>query len=60
MEALVDTFNQKKTLVGAFSVIVHLVVEPMDRFAALFSILLITASASGAGPRIKILSRYYL
>ena len=28
-------FNQEKALVGAFSVIVQLVVEPMDRFAAL-------------------------
>ena len=28
-------FNQEKALVGAFSVIVQPVVEPMDRFAAL-------------------------
>ena len=35
MEALVGTFNQEKALVGAFSVIVQPVVEPMDRFAAL-------------------------
>ena len=33
--ALVATFNQEKALVGAFSVIVQPVVEPMDRFAAL-------------------------
>ena len=32
---LVGTFNQEKALVGAFSVIVQPVVEPMDRFAAL-------------------------
>ena len=35
MKAVVGAFNQEKALVGAFSVIVQLVVEPMDRFAAL-------------------------
>ena len=35
MKALVGAFNQKKALVGAFSVIVQPVVEPMDRFTAL-------------------------
>ena len=35
MKALVGAFNQEKALVGAFSVIVQLVVEPIDRFAAL-------------------------
>ena len=35
MKALVGAFNQEKALVGAFSVIVQSVVEPMDRFAAL-------------------------
>ena len=35
MKAVVATFNQEKALVGAFSVIVQPVVEPMDRFAAL-------------------------
>ena len=35
MKALVVAFNQEKALVGAFSVIVQPVVEPMDRFAAL-------------------------
>ena len=34
MKALVGAFNQEKALVGAFSVIVQLVVEPMDRFTA--------------------------
>ena len=34
-EALVGAFNQEKALVGAFSVIVQPVVEPMDQFAAL-------------------------
>ena len=35
MKALVGAFYQEKALVGAFSVIVQPVVEPMDRFAAL-------------------------
>ena len=35
MKALVGAFNQEKALVGAFSVIVKPVVEPMDRFTAL-------------------------
>ena len=39
MKALVGAFNQEKALVGAFSVIVQPVVEPMDRFAALISTL---------------------
>ena len=38
MKALVGAFNQEKALVGAFSVIVQPVVEPMDRFAALLAI----------------------
>ena len=37
MEALVGAFNQEKALVGAFSVLVQPVVEPMDRFAAIIS-----------------------
>ena len=40
MKALVGAFNQEKALVGAFSVIVQPVVEPMDRFTALVYILL--------------------
>ena len=35
MKALVGAFNQEKALVGAFSVIVQPVVEPMDRFKEL-------------------------
>ena len=35
MKALVGAFNQEKALVGAFSVIVKLVVELMDHFTAL-------------------------
>ena len=38
MKALVGAFNQEKALVGAFSVIVQTVVEPMDRFKALHSV----------------------
>ena len=36
MKAVVAAFNQEKALVGAFSVIAQPVVEPMDRFTALF------------------------
>ena len=35
VKTLVGAFNQEKALVGAFSVIVQLVVEPMDSFTAL-------------------------
>ena len=35
MKVLVGAFNQEKALVGAFSVIVQLAVEPMDRFTTL-------------------------
>ena len=35
MKALVGAFNQEKALVGAFSVIVQPVVEPMDCFTAI-------------------------
>ena len=45
MKALVGAFNQEKALVGAFSVIVQPVVEPMDRFAALIKILLVQGDA---------------
>ena len=49
MRAVVAAFNQEKALVGAFSVIVQPVVEPMDRFTALDEarghILLMTAEA---------------
>ena len=39
MKALVGAFNQEKALVGAFSVIVQPVVEPMDSFTALIRML---------------------
>ena len=35
MKALVGAFNQEKALVGAFSVIVQLVVEPIEHYTAL-------------------------
>ena len=35
MKALVGSFNQEKALVGAFSVIVQPVVEPMENYTAL-------------------------
>ena len=35
MKALVGAFNQEKALVMAFSVIVQLVVEPMEHYTAL-------------------------
>ena len=41
MKALVGAFNQEKALVGAFSVIIQQVVEPMDRFAALVTMSLL-------------------
>ena len=37
VKAVVAAFNQEKALVGAFSVFVQPVVEPMDRFAALYT-----------------------
>ena len=35
MKALVGAFNQEKALVGAFSVIVQPVLEPMEHYTAL-------------------------
>ena len=46
MKVLVGAFNQEKALVGAFSVIVQTVVEPMDRFAALLTTYLTTYLAT--------------
>ena len=46
MKALIGAFNQEKALVGAFSVIVQPVVEPMDRFTAL-----VAGTAAAAPPR---------
>ena len=46
MKALVGAFNQEKALVGAFSVIVQPVVEPMDRFTALVIMSSILTAAS--------------
>ena len=46
MKALVGAFNQEKVLVGAFSVIVQPVVEPMDRFTALIRSCFLTSVTS--------------
>ena len=35
MKALVGAFNKEKALVGAFSMIVHPVLEPMEHYTAL-------------------------
>ena len=37
VKALVGAFNQEKALVGAFSVIVQPVVEPMEHYTALLT-----------------------
>ena len=47
MKAVVAAFNQEKALVGAFSVIVQPVVEPMDRFAALVGMVRVNMSCPG-------------
>ena len=39
MKALVGAFNQEKALVGAFSVIVQPVLEPMEHYTALVNTL---------------------
>ena len=44
------TFNQKEALLGAFSVIVKPVVEPMDRFTALAIIPIIRAKCGDNVP----------
>ena len=46
MKALVGAFNQEKAIVGAFSVIVKPVVEPMEHYTAL-----ILAACSALAPR---------
>ena len=38
MQAVVAAFNQEKALVGAFSVIVQPIVEPMEHYTALIRI----------------------
>ena len=56
MKALVGAFYQEKALVGAFSVIVQPVVEPMDRFAALVKIVTTDLHQAGAGGRHALLA----
>ena len=51
MKALVGAFNQEKALVGALSVIVQPVVEPMEHYTALLLCsLLIRPRAAVLGP----------
>ena len=49
MKALVGAFNQEKALVGAFSVIVQPVVEPMEHYTALILMLRSAAAARDGG-----------
>ena len=58
MKALVGAFNQEKALVGAFSVIVQPVVEPMEHYTALvekhmISRYLLTIYCTWAGMAVK-------
>ena len=46
MRAVVAAFNQEKALVGAFSVIVQPVVEPMEHYTALILPLTSISSSS--------------
>ena len=47
MKALVGAFNQEKALVGAFSVIVQPVVEPMEHYTALVLVYLDEVGKAG-------------
>ena len=49
MKELVGAFNQEKALVGAFSVIVQPVVEPMEHCTALKEILLLSVHTVHVG-----------
>ena len=48
MKALVGAFNQEKALVGAFSVIVQPVVEPMEQHTALPATPIYISATSGS------------
>ena len=54
---VVAAFNQEKALVGAFSVIVQPVVEPMDHYTALV-IICSPDITSVSGPRTEVRGRY--
>ena len=58
MKVVVGTFNQEKALVGAFSVIVQLVVEPMDRFTALVNTLLLVLGYCVTVPAVASLTEF--
>ena len=49
MKAVGAAFNQEKALVGAFSVIVQPVVDPMDRFTALMERMKYCSGCGGDG-----------
>ena len=51
MKAVVAAFNQEKPLVGAFSVIVQPVVEPMEHYTAL---VLVVPLAEVSGPEVAV------
>ena len=50
VKALVGAFNQEKALVGAFSVIVQPVLEPMEHYTALVTV-------PGSDLRVQVFSR---
>ena len=52
MKALVGAFNQEKALVGAFSVIVQPVVEPMEHYTALICAVCCAAGGYSSGQQI--------
>ena len=58
MKALVGAFNQEKALVGACSVIVQPVVEPMDRFTALLKDVMALADILNTNPQNFIMEAY--
>ena len=58
MKALVGAFNQEKALVGAFSVIVQTVVEPMEHYTALIKSLDIPSLRAHAD-RVTVLDLLY-
>ena len=58
MKALVGAFNQEKALVGACSVIVQPVVEPMDCFTALLKDVMALADILNTNPQNFIMEAY--
>ena len=54
MKALVGAFNQEKALVGAFSVIVQPVVEPMEHCTALVKMAKLLADLEHGGEEVSV------